>query len=117
MSIIVKTEKVVQVVEGVPTQCRKILYVEALSIEDLPQDYLEGDPMVISWISEFQTGKRGLFITVLGKEDQLLEPGDIISEELFQQLLGDIEIAGQKLTDINIRRRLEIWKGEETFTI
>jgi hypothetical protein len=107
MIIKIETEKVL--LDSIAGPARKILKVRALKREEVPPEYVEGD----YWCYLSEDGNA-----IFG-EDFTLTVGTVISEEVFQRILGDLRECGNRLREINRSRRelAEVWKGTETFEI
>ncbi len=113
MSIKIGTKKVVQVIDGVPTMCRKITHIEALPLDKLPPEYIMRNPFVC-----YFAGDNTLYVVESSNTDYhciIIE--DVLTETKFQSILKVIEAAGQRLTDINAMLKMKAWNGEEVFTI
>lgn len=106
-AIKIETEKIV--VKG--EKHRKILSIEALGKEDLPEKYLDDAPAV--WKNEKSLSMRvkwGLCA---------LTQNNTYPEEYFQEAKELIAQAGERLGEVNRQLRKENfgWEGEETFYI
>ena len=113
MSIVIKTEKVVE--RGVAK--RMILEINALGREELPVEYLRGTPCC------YRNTNYNQSPVLCGTNEQInpiLTVNHTVREEEFQsKYLPWIKGSGARLREINDRiRELEkAWKGEETFII
>ncbi len=108
MPITIKTEKVVT---SNGTETRKILEIEALGWNDLPEAYRNEAESI--YLDRF-----GVLChcTIAG---WVLRKDSIYSEEKFQNAIEDVRKAGDLLCKINkeLKQKRAVWNGEETFVI
>lgn len=114
MKLRIETRKVVNNFTG--KKERKILKIEALDYDNLPEEYLSGYPHIIS-------GKDiknvGLLVESSKTEYFSLVEKHVYAEGLFQKLMGIIRQSGDRLHEINLRHKelRKEWNGKEDFEI
>jgi len=106
MAIKIKTEKIV---DGYGKKMRRIVRIDALRAEDLPELYLSEQPSV-------HYGDRCLHKS---NGESLFSVGGFYKEKEFQERMEYLKEAGERLSMIN--RKLEAieeeWNGRENFSI
>ncbi len=107
--IMIKTEKVV--VRGIAK--RKIVDLDALEYNKLPEEYTNGEPRFNFYEN---SGKKTFGACGCGGD---IHGGSIYTEADFQIKLDGIRKAGERLAEINkrVKELKKTWHGEETFII
>jgi len=114
----IKTKKVISpgVTEG---KARQIVSVEVLPLWELPVEYQESAPFCCKFC------EGGLVMQLENYRAEYLNPGDILAENHFQEIISWVRVCAKKLRKINkinkinsLRKKLEEeWQGEEIMII
>jgi len=94
---------------GACGKARQIVSVKILSLEELPVEYKESYPFCC-----ISCG-GGLVIQLEKYYVEHLNPGDILTEDHFQEVISWVRECAKRLREINsLRKKLEEeWQGEE----
>lgn len=113
----IKAEKVWQWSE----QCWKILGWEGvLNWKQVPEEYSKDFPNVVlnGWVPGYPENSGYLLIDYRSGfpvyPEIQVHRGDVYSDARFQEILAKIRAAGERLHQINLKRK---WSGTEVFTI
>lgn len=95
----------------------KITGLSALTWEDLPEEYTDGNPHI--FMSTFSSGENYLRVRPEGENETLLKVGNMVSKRKFENLLAIITAAGGRLQTINrqLAERKAAWHGEIEYRI
>ncbi len=110
VELFLRTKKVVYKGE----KGRKILAYSCYGVDDLPYEYFDKFPYCV-----VVDGELGVVVSNNNDDNIKIVVGDIIPEDVFQDMIKTIKHCGEKLHNINqrIKTLKAEWKGEEEFKI